>query len=191
MKKLAVFAGILALAAPLAMAQTSTWTSDPAHSGVDFTVTHLSVSKVHGHFGNVMATINYNEADVTKSTVTATIGTDTVDTGVDQRNNHLKSPDFFNVASFPTAKFTSTSVSKSGDKLTINGNLTLLGVTKPVVLVAEGPAGPVPGMDHKPHAGFSATTTLKRSDFGIGAKFPAAMVGDEVALTIDLEVVKQ
>jgi polyisoprenoid-binding protein YceI len=191
MKRLAFVLGILALAAPLATAQTSTWVSDPAHSEVDFSITHLSVSKVHGRFGKVAATIAYNETDVTKSTVTATIGVDTVDTGEDKRNAHLKSPDFFDVASFPTATFTSTSVAKSGGKLTIAGNLTLHGVTKPVVLEAEGPTGPVPGMDHKPHAGFSATTTLSRSAFGIGANFPAVMVGDEVKLDVELEVVKQ
>jgi polyisoprenoid-binding protein YceI len=191
MKRLAFVLGILALAAPLALAQTSTWVSDPAHSEVDFSITHLSVSKVHGRFGKVAATIAYNEADVTRSTVTATIGVDTVDTGEDKRNAHLKSPDFFDVATFPTATFTSTSVAKSGGKLTITGNLTLHGVTRPVVLEAEGPTGPVPGMDHKPHAGFSATTTLSRSAFGIGANFPAAMVGDEVKLDIELEVVKQ
>jgi polyisoprenoid-binding protein YceI len=191
MKRLAFVTGILALAAPLALAQTSTWISDPAHSEVDFSITHLSISNVHGRFGKVAATIVYNEADVTKSTVTATIGVDTVDTGEDRRNTHLKSPDFFDVASFPSATFTSTGVAKSGGKLTITGNLTLHGVTKPVVLEAEGPTGPVPGMDHKPHAGFSATTTLSRSAFGIGTAFPAAMVGDEVKLDIELEVVKQ
>ena len=191
MKRLAIMTGILALAAPLALAQSSTWTSDPAHSEVDFTITHLSVSNIHGRCGNVAATIIYNEADVTKSTVTATIGVGTVDTGIDQRNAHLKTPDFFDIATFPNATFTSTSISKNGSKLSITGNLTLRGVTKPVVLEAEGPTGPVPGMDHKPHAGFSATTTISRTAYGIGAKFPSAIVGDEVKLTIELEVVKQ
>jgi polyisoprenoid-binding protein YceI len=191
MKRLALVTGILALAAPLALAQTSTWTSDPNHSEVDFSISHLTVSNVHGRFGHVNATIAYNEADVTKSTVTATIDVTGVDTGEDARNNHLKSPDFFNVATYPSATFTSTSVAKSGNGLTIDGNLTVHGVTKPVVLNAEGPRGPAPGMDHKPHAGFSATTTIKRSDFGIGGKFPAAAVGDEVKLDIELEVVKQ
>ena len=191
MKRLALVTGILALVAPLALAQTSTWTSDPNHSEVDFSITHLSVSNVHGRFGHVTATINFNEADVSKSTVNATIDVAGVDTGEEARNNHLKSPDFFGVDTFPMATFTSTGITRSGNKLTINGNLTLLGVTKPVVLQAEGPTGPVPGMDHKPHAGFSATATIKRSDFGIGSKFPAAMVGDDVKLTIELEVVKQ
>ena len=191
MKRVALVTGSLALAAPLALAQTSTWTSDPNHSEVDFSITHMTVSNIHGRFGHVNATIAYNEADVSKSTVNATIDVTGVDTGEEARNNHLKSPDFFDVATFPTATFTSTNVAKSANGLTIAGTLTLHGVTKPVVLMADGPRGPAPGMDHKPHAGFSATTTIKRSDFGIGGKFPGAMVGDEVKLNIELEVVKQ
>ena len=191
MKRLALVTGILALAAPLALAQTSTWTSDPNHSEVDFSITHMTVSNIHGRFGHVNATIAYNEADVSKSTVNATIDVTGVDTGEEARNNHLKSPDFFDVATFPTATFTSTNVAKSANGLTIAGTLTLHGVTKPVVLMADGPRGPAPGMDHKPHAGFTATTTIHRTDFGIGSKFPAAVVGDDVKLTIDLEVVKQ
>jgi polyisoprenoid-binding protein YceI len=192
MKRLALLSGILALAAPLALAQTSTWKSDPAHSEVDFSIKHMSVSNVHGRFGKVAATIVLNEADITKSTVTATIDVGTVDTGEDARNTHLKSPDFFDAANLATATFTSTSVAKSGSGLTVNGNLTLHGVTKPVVLAVEGPTGPVESpMDHKPHSGFSATTTLDRTAFNIGSKFPAAMVGDDVKLTIELEVVKQ
>jgi polyisoprenoid-binding protein YceI len=191
MKRLALVTGILALAAPLALAQTSTWVNDPNHSEVDFTITHLAISNVHGRFGHVAATLNYNEADIAKSTVTATIDLVSLSTGEDARNNHLKSPDFFDVATYPSATFTSTSVAKSGDTLTINGNLTVHGVTKPVVLTAEGPRGPAPGMDKKQHAGFSASTTIKRSDFGIGPKFPATMVGDDVKLNIELDVAKQ
>jgi len=191
MKRFTLVTGILALAAPLALAQTSTWVNDPNHSEVDFTITHLAISNVHGRFGHVAATLNYNEADISKSTVTATIDLVSLNTGEDKRNDHLKSPDFFDVATYPSATFTSTSVAKSGDGLTINGNLTVHGVTKPVVLAAEGPRGPAPGMDHKQHAGFSASTTIKRSDFGIGPKFPATMVGDEVKLNIELDVAKQ
>jgi polyisoprenoid-binding protein YceI len=191
MKRLTLLTGILVLAAPFAVAQTSTWTSDPAHSEVDFSISHMAVSNVHGRFGHVTATIVYNETDITKSTVAATIDVTGIDTGEDARNNHLKTPDFFDVATYPTATFTSTSVAKNATGLTIAGNLTLRGVTKPVILMAEGPRGPAPGMDHKPHAGFSATTTIKRSDFAIGAKFPAAVVGDEVKMDIELEVVKQ
>ena len=191
MRRLVFVTGILALAAPLALAQTSTWTSDPAHSEVDFSITHMSISNVHGRFGKVAATILYNEADVTKSSVTATIGADTVDTGVDQRNTHLKSPDFFDIANFPTATFTSTSVAKNGNHLSVTGNLTLHGVTKPVVLDVVGPNGSMTDPKGKVHTGFSATTTIDRTAFGIGTKFPAAMVGNDVALDIELEAIQQ
>ena len=191
MKRLAIVTGILALAAPLALAQTSTWKSDTAHSEVDFSIKHLGVSNVHGRFGKVNATLVFNEADITKSTVTATIGVDTVDTGEEARNTHLKTADFFDVANLPTATFTSTSVAKNGSNLTVSGNLTLHGVTKPVVLEVEGPSAPVQGMDHKPHAGFSASTTISRTAFGIGTKFPSAILGDDVKLTIELDVAKQ
>jgi polyisoprenoid-binding protein YceI len=196
MKRLTFATAILALAAPLAMAQTSapisTWTSDAMHSEVDFSIRHLSISNVRGRFGNVAATLALNEANITRSTVTATIGTATVDTGEPARDADLKSANFFDVANFPTATFTSTHVVKNGSGLKVIGNLTLHGVTRPVVLDVEGPSGPVSGlMDHKPHRGFSATTTISRTAFGIGGKYPAAIVGDEVKLTIDLDVVKQ
>ncbi len=192
MKRLALVFGILALAAgSLSVAQTSTWVPDKAHSGVDFSILHMSLSKVRGHFGNLGGKIVLNEADITKSTVEMTIDVTTVDSGNSMRDNDLKSANFFDVAQFPTATFVSTSVAKHGDGLTVNGNLTLHGVTKPVVLDVEGPTGPVPGMDKKPHSGFSATTTIKRTDFGIASKFPAAVLGDDVKLTIDLDVAKQ
>jgi len=95
------------------------------------------------------------------------------------------------VEKFPTATFASTSVVKSASGLTVTGNFTLHGVTKPIVLEVEGPSGPIIGMDKKPHSGFSATTTISRSAFGIGAKFPEALVGDEVKLTIEVDVAKQ
>jgi len=191
MKRLAFITGILSLAAPLAMAQTSTWISDPMHSEVDFTVTHLTIANVHGKFGNVAAQLQFDAADITKSTVKATINVEGVDTGVAPRDSDLKSAHFFDIANFSTATFTSTSVSKTSSGLTVNGNLTLHGVTKPVVLTVEGPNGPVQGMDHKQHAGFSATTTVSRAAFGIGTSFPTSVVGDDVKLSIDLDVAKQ
>jgi polyisoprenoid-binding protein YceI len=124
--------------------------------------------------------------------VTVTIDTSTVDTGEPARDTDLKSVAFFDVTKFPTASFTSSGVVKNGSKLTVNGNLTLHGVTLPVVLDVEGPSTPVEGMmDHKPHSGFSATTTLSRTAYGIGTKFPAALVGDDVKLIIELEIIKQ
>jgi polyisoprenoid-binding protein YceI len=190
-KRLALATGMLAFAAPFALAQTSTWVSDPNHSEVDFSISHMSVSKVHGRFGAVNATIVYNEADVTKSSVTASIGVATVDTGVDRRDTDLKGPNFFDITTMPTATFTSTSVAKNGSKLEVTGNLTLHGVTKPVVLEVEGPTASVTDPRGKVHSGFSATTTIDRTVFGIGPKYAAAMLGDQVALDIELEVVKQ
>ena len=191
MKRLAVLTGILALAAPLALAQASTWVSDPNHSEVDFSIAHMSVSKVHGRFGNVKATIVYNQTDVTKSTVTATIGIGTVDTGVESRDQDLKSTDFFNVDAMPTATFSSTSVAKNGSHLTVTGNLTLHGVIKPVVLDVAGPNGSMTDPVGHVHTGFSATTTIDRTAFGIGTRFPATLLGDMVALDIELEAIKQ
>jgi polyisoprenoid-binding protein YceI len=189
--RVASLLGTLALAAPLALAQTSTWVPDKAHSSVDFSISHMSLSQVRGHFGNIGGSIVWNEGDITKSTVNVTIDVTTVDTGVAPRDADLKSDHFFDVAKFPTATFVSTSVSKGGSGLTVSGNLTLHGVTKPVVLQVDGPKGPLPGMDKKQHAGFSATTTVKRTDFDIATKYPSSMVGDDVNLTIDLDMVKQ
>ena len=191
MKRIALFAGLLALAAPLSFAQASTWVSDQAHSEVDFSVTHMSISTVRGRFGKINATVVYDQAHIAKSSVKASIDINSVQTGEDGRDKHLKTADFFDTASFPTATFVSTSVAKSASGLTVNGNLTLHGVTKPVTLAVIGPKGPVEGMDHKQHAGFEATTTISRAAFGIGTKFPNAMVGDEVKLTLELDVAKQ
>jgi polyisoprenoid-binding protein YceI len=191
MNRLALVSGVLALAAPLALAQTSTWVSDPNHSEVDFSITHMSISRVHGRFGNVNATIQYNEADITKSSVQVTIDVSTIDTGVQGRDADLKSAGFFDVATFPTATFTSTSVTRNGSNLTIAGNLTLHGITKPVVLDVEGPTAPVTDRRNKVHCGFSATATIHRTDFGVAPKMPAAMLGDDVKLTIEIDAAKQ
>jgi polyisoprenoid-binding protein YceI len=191
MKRSALLSGILALAAPLAIAQTSTWAPDKAHSEVDFSILHMSLSRVNGRLGNISGTITSDDADVTKSTVNVTIDMSTVDTGVSMRDNDIKSASLFDVTQFPTATFVSTSVAKAANGLTVNGNLTLHGVTKPVTLQVEGPTGPVPGMDKKPHTGWSATTTISRAAFGIGSKYPASMLGDDVKLEINLDLAKQ
>lgn len=191
MQRLAFPALLFVLAASATAAQTSTWVPDKAHSEVDFSILHMGLSNVHGRFGNIAGSIVLNDADVTKSTVNVTIDVATVDTGESARDNDLKSANFFDVAQFPTATFVSTSVAKSSSGLTVAGNLTLHGVTKPVTLEVEGPTGPVPGMDKKPHAGYSATTTIDRTAFGIASKFPATMLGDEIKLNIELDVAKQ
>jgi polyisoprenoid-binding protein YceI len=151
----------------------------------------MGLSKVRGHFGNISGTIVLNESDVTKSIVNVTIDVNTVDTGVAARDGDLKSANFFDVAQFPAATFLSSSVVKSGTGLAVSGNLTMHGITKPVVLQVDGPTGPIQGMDKKPHSGFSATTTISRTTFGIATKFSTAVVGDGIALTIDLDVAKR
>ena len=191
MKRLALAAAVVALAAPLTFAQTTTWSIDSAHSEVDFTVRHMSISNIHGRFGSLKGTIVRNASDLSKSSVKVTIDVNTVDTGVGPRDTDVKSANFFDVAQFPTATFTSTSVSGTGSHLTVNGNLTLHGVTKPVALSVDGPGATVQGMDHKPHTGYSASATINRKDFGIGVKYPDSVVGDQIKLTIDLEVAEQ
>ena len=191
MKLALVASSLLLFTAPLALAQTSTWKSDPAHSEVDFAIKHMSLSTVRGRFGTVNATLTWDDQDPTKSSVNATIDVSGVDTGVSARDNDLKGARFFDIASHPTATFTSTGVEKSGSGYKVNGSLTIKGVTKPVVLDVDAPTGPVPGMGHKLHLGFSATTTVNREDFGVGAGMPTAMLGDDVRLTIDLDFAKQ
>ena len=191
MTRLTIVTKILAFAVQLASAQTSTWDSDPNHSEVDFAISHMSISKVHGRFGNVAAAIQYNESDITKSSVQVSIDVDTVDTGNQSRDTDIKGSKYFDVANFPKATFTSTSVAKNGNNLTVSGNFTLHGVTKPVVLDVEGPTASVTDGRKKIHRGFSATTTIKRTDFGIGASVPSAMLGDEVQLTIEVDAIKQ
>ncbi|MGA7340056.1 MAG: YceI family protein [Terracidiphilus sp.] len=191
MRRSCLFGAILVFATSAALAQTSTWVPDKAHSEVNFSVLHMSVSSVRGRFGNIGGSIVLNETDIAKSSVSVTIDVSSVDTGVSARDNDLKSAGFFDAAQFPTATFVSTGVAKNGSGLVVTGNLTLHGVTKPVVLEVEGPQGPVKGMDQKPHAGYSAAATISRTAFGIGTKYPAVMIGDEIKLTIDLDVVKQ
>ena len=191
MKVLTTLVAAVLLSSQALSAQTSTWVPDKAHSGVDFSILHMSLSKVHGHFGNIGGTITLDESDISKSSVNITIDVTTVNTGVAQRDADLKSPNFFDVAQFPTATFVSTSVTRNGKGLTVAGNLTVHGVTKPVVLQVDAPIGPANGMDRKPHMGFSATTTLSRTAFGLGTKYPSAVIGDEVSLTIDVDAAKQ
>lgn len=191
MRSLVLALGLVSLAAPVVGAQTTTWAIDPAHSEVDFVVRHMGVSNVHGRFGSIKGNILYNDTDATKSTVSVEIDTNTLDTGVSPRDTDLKSPGWFDVAKFPTATFATTSVVVTGGHMKVDGNLTLHGITRPVELDVEGPTPPMPGMDHKPHSGYSATTTVKRKDFGIGPNFPTTAVGDDIKLSIDLEVVKQ
>jgi polyisoprenoid-binding protein YceI len=171
-------------------AQTSAWSIDPAHSSVNFVIVHMGVSHVHGAMGNVKGTVTLNDRDVTKSSVVATIDTTTVSTGVEARDKHLKSPDFFDVEKNPAMTFKSTSLTKAGGKMQLTGDLTISGVTKSVTLDLDGPTPPQT-MQGKTISGFSASGTIKRSDFNFGASKFNAMLGDDVKFTVDVEIDKQ
>jgi polyisoprenoid-binding protein YceI len=182
---------LLAVAVPAFPARAATWAPDQAHSEVDFSVLHMSLSNVHGRFGTVSGSVNFDPSDIANSVVNITIDVSGIDTGESARDSVLKSASFFNVEKYPTASFVSTGVERTASGLAVTGNLTLHGITKAVVLTVEGPNGPVTGMDQKLHTGFTATASIDRKDFGIGTSFPSTIVGDQVKLSIDLEIVKQ
>ncbi len=197
-RRLALAAAILlasAVALPIAAhAQASTWTIDSYHSSVAFAVKHMGVSTVSGTFYNVTGNVTWDDANVAKSSVDASIDTTTVSTGVPPRDNHLKSPDFLDVAKFPTITFVSTGVQKSADGLTVIGNLTLHGVTKPVTLNVTDISAPQtvgPPGKQKTVRGLSATTTINRHDYGVMGGMADTMVGNDLKITINLELDKK
>ena len=186
----------LALAVLLpVLAHADTWSIDPAHTNVEFTVRHMMISNVKGQFQKTAGTITVNGSDAASAQIDATIDASSVDTRVERRDMHLKSPDFLDVAKYPTITFKSTKVEADGpNKWKVTGDLTLHGVTKPVVLDVESSGAPV-SMGGKTHAGAAATTKIKRSDFGLTwnktLETGGMVVGDEVAISIDVEAIKQ
>ena len=175
----------------VAHAQKTTWKIDPSHSGIEFQIRHLGVSNVRGSFSKPTGTVMLDEKDVTHSSVEAVIDANTVSTGEEKRDEHLKSPDFFDVAKYPTLTFKSTGLTRANGKLQMMGDLTLGGQTKPVTLDLDGPAAPQKGMGGKTVSGFSATGTLSRKDFNFGQKYGAPALGDDVKFTIDIEMTKE
>ena len=171
-------------------AQTSTWKIDPAHSSVNFEISHMAVSHVHGSLTNVSGIVELNDKDITKSSVEATIDTTTVSTGVVMRDNTLKSDNFFNVQEYPQTTFRSSSLRRNKGTVQLLGNLTLNGVTRSVVLDLYGPSPPQT-MSGKTISGFSATGLIRRSDFTFGASKFNTVIGDDVKFTIDVEIEKQ
>ena len=164
---------------------------DPAHSNAMFAVRHLMVSTVRGEFGKIQGTLNLDDKDITKSTVTATIDTASIDTNEAKRDEHLRSADFFDVQKYPTITFKSTKVQKAKNGLKVTGDLTIRDVTKPVVLDVEGPTKPVKDPYGNMRIGAAATTKVNRQDFGLKWNAPleagGVVVGDEVKITLDLE----
>ena len=190
---------VTALAATLslpAVAATSTWQIDPNHSAAQFAVQHLGLSTVRGAFTKVSGTIQLDDKDIAKSSVDVTIDAASVDTRVEGRDKDLRSDHFFEVDKYPTLTFKSTKVEQVVvGKLKVTGDLTIHGVTKQVVLDVEGPTAAVKDPWGNQRAAASATTKINRQDFGV--KWNAKMdnggwvVGDDVAITIDVEMVQK
>jgi len=190
---------VAALAATLSLpaaAASSTWQIDPNHSAAQFAVRHLAISTVRGAFTKVNGTIQFDDKDISKSSVEVTIDADSVDTRVPNRDKDLRSDHFFDVQKYPTITFKSTKVEQvEPGKLKVTGDLTIHGVTKPVVLDVEGPTAAVKDPWGNQRAAANATTKINRQDYGV--KWNATMdgggvvVGDDVTITIDVEMVQK
>jgi polyisoprenoid-binding protein YceI len=190
MKTSAKLLALLALASGLvsaASAAVETYTIDPVHSSVGFTIRHF-VSKVPGSFTKFSGTITVDRDNMENNQVSAVIDVGSLSTANDKRDAHVKSPDFLDFAKYAKITFTSTSWKKTGDDTyDVTGDLTLKGVTKPVVLKVTS-SGFSPGMQGAMLSGWEATTTIKKSDFGAaGPGMMSKAIGDDVAVTIDIE----
>ena len=188
--KIAIALGLVMLTGGV-LAQAATWQIDPVHTQATFQVKHLAMTNIRGSISNVTGTIVFDPNDPSQDHVTAKLDVKTLNTANDYRDKFIKGPDFFNATRFPTITFTSTSVQRAGNGYKVVGNLTIAGVTKTTVLDVDGPTPPQKGMEGATVSGLSATTVIKRSDFSFGAKYPESMVGDEVKITIDLEMQKK
>ena len=194
--RIAIASAIALLASLSALAQTSTWNIDPAHSTAQFTVRHLAISNVTGNFTKVTGSVVLNETDITQSQVSASIDVSSVDTRVEARNKDLKSPNFFDVEKYPTIEFKSKRiVSGGGGKLQVIGDLTIHGTTREVTLDVDGPTPELSDPWGNSRRGISATTTINRRDFNLTynnlLKTGEAVVGDNVKIQIDAEMVKK
>jgi polyisoprenoid-binding protein YceI len=193
--RVSIFNVVLVLMLTLsAVAQTQTseaqtWNIDPAHTAAQFSVRHLGISTVRGSFTKVGGSIQYDPSNPAKTTIDATIDAASVDTRVEMRDNDLRSPNFFDAAKYPTLTFKSKRVETAGaGKLKVTGDLTIHGVTKEVTLDVDGPSAAVKDSHGNQHMGASATTTINRKDFGVNGAGTA--VGDDVPITIDMELVR-
>ena len=185
-----VFTFIIALAmAATAVAQAGTWQIDPNHTAAQFSVRHLGVSTVRGAFTKVTGSAKYDPADPTKDSLEATIEAKSVDTRVEMRDNDLRSDHFLDVQKYPTITFHSKQTKTVGaGKLQMVGDLTIHGVTKEVVLDVDGPTAPIKDPWGNQRIGASATTKIVRQDYGVS--FLPGVVGDEITITIDAELIQ-
>jgi polyisoprenoid-binding protein YceI len=189
MKK-AVLAALFLVYSGAVLAQT--WTLDKSHSKLGFAITHLMISNVEGSFKNFDAKITSSKDDFTDAVIELTADVNSINTENEQRDTHLKAPDYFDAAKYSTLSFKSKSLKKVADKkYKLSGDLTLHGVTKPVVLDVVSNGTAVHPYTKKTIGGFKVTGVIKRTDFGIAAETPAAMLSDEVTLTANTEFVKE
>jgi polyisoprenoid-binding protein YceI len=193
-RRMLLAVAVLCLAAP-GLLHAAPWEFDPEHTGVHFKVRHLMVSSVRGDFGSVSGKIVCDEADVTKSTADITIDAASINTRIAKRDEHLRSPDFLDVAKYPAITFRSKRVEKAGDgRLKMTGDLAIRGVTKEVVLTIEGPTAAIkdPGGNYR--VGGQAATKIHRKEFGLvwnKVVEAGVVVGDEVEITIDVEIFRK
>jgi polyisoprenoid-binding protein YceI len=187
-----VFSMLLAafLAAP-SFARAADYTIDPSHTTVSFRVRHMMVTWVRGEFGKVSGTITYDPKAPEKTVANITIDVVGLDTRDEKRNEHLRSPDFFDTANFPTATFVSTSAARTGDTLALTGNLTIRGKSKPVVLAVTGITSEMKDPWGNLKIGAAATSTINRHDWGVSwnktLDAGGVLVGDDVELLIEVE----
>ena len=175
-------------ASTLAWAEVETWNIDPNHTAAQFSVRHMGISTVRGAFTKVSGTVQYDPAAPDKTVAEATIDAASIDTRVERRDNDLRGPNYFDVPKYPTITFKSKRVETAGDgKYKVIGDLTIHGVTKEVTLDVSGVSQPIKDQRGNQHIGASATTTINRRDFGVNGGGP--MVGDEISIVIDFEMV--
>jgi polyisoprenoid-binding protein YceI len=184
-----------AVAIPEVKNTTSTWNIDPGHSAAQFKVKHMMISNVKGEFTSLQGGLQLDEQNVENSRIEAEIEAATISTREPQRDAHLKSADFFDVERFPTLSFRSTKVSrKGGDEVSVKGDLSIRGVTRPVTFAVEGPSAPAKDPWGNTRIGLSATTKINRKDFGLtwnaALETGGILVGDEVTITLDIQFVK-
>ena len=194
-QRIGIVSAVVLLTSLSALAQTSNWNIDPAHSTAQFTVRHLAISNVTGNFTKVTGSIVLNEKDIAQSQVAASIDVSSVDTRVEARDKDLRSPNFFDVEKYPVIDFKSKRIVNSGGKLQVIGDLTIHGTTREVTLDVEGPTPELTDPWGNSRRGISATTTINRKDFNLVynnlLKTGEAVVGDNVKIQIDAEMVKK
>lgn len=186
---------VFAAAAILSAANAQNWEIDPRHSTAQFSVRHMVISNVRGEFLKVGGSATYDPKNLKTANLEATIDVSSITTRDEKRDTHLKGPDFFDVAKFPTITFKSRSFSKTSAGLKILGDLTMHGVTKPVTLTVEGPSEEIKDSLGKQRIGASATLKVNRKEFGINyskvLETGGVIVGDEVLITLDVQLVKK